>query len=362
MFVMKYQIKIKKTTKSRLGKVDFDKIPFGKTFSDHMFLCDFKKGQWVNPRIVPFKNLTIHPANLAIHYGQSVFEGMKASKMYDGTPALLRPEQHVRRINASAARLCMPSFPEALFLEALETLVDMDRDWIPPTEGSALYIRPFMFAQGDSVGVRPSDDYTFAIITGPVGPYYTKPVKLKVETKYVRAVDGGTGEAKAAGNYAGSLLPARLAQQEGFDQVIWMDAFEFKYIQEVGTMNLFFVIDNVVVTPDTDGSILKGITRDTFIQILKDRNIKVETRKVSIDEIVAAYEKGTLQEAFGAGTAAVVSDVESITYRDLKMMLPPVEGRKISKLLFNTINGLRSGKVKDTFGWVKPIVGELVEA
>lgn len=352
---MKYNIKINETTKPLLGKVDFDKIPFGKTFSDHQFLCDYKNGEWQNPRIEPFKDFTIHPANLAIHYGQSVFEGMKASKMSDGTPALLRPEMHAQRLNASARRMCMPEFPEDLFVQAVEELVRFDSGWIPPKIGSALYIRPFMFALGDSIGVRPADEYLFAIITGPVGPYYTKPVRLLVEETYVRAVGGGTGEAKTAGNYAASLLPALLAQSKGFDQVIWMDAHEFKYIQEVGTMNLLFVIDGKVVTPATDGAILKGITRDTFLQILKDKNIPTEVRPIAIDELVDAYKAGKLQEAFGAGTAAVVSHIESITYRDFTMTLPPVENRPIGTMLFDEINNLRAGLIPDTHNWVRPL-------
>lgn len=356
---MKYKIKIKKSTKQRLENVDFDKIPFGKTFSDHLFLCNYKNGKWQNPRIEPFKNLTIHPANLAIHYGQSIFEGMKASKMADGTPALFRPELHAQRINASATRMCMPNFPEDLFEQAIETLVTLDSGWIPPKMGSALYIRPFMFALGDSIGVKPADEYLFAIITGPVGPYYTKPVRLLVEETFVRAVGGGTGEAKTAGNYAASLLPAQLAQAKGFDQVIWMDAHEFKYIQEVGTMNLLFVIDGKVVTPATDGAILKGITRDTFLHILKDKNIETEIRPISIDELVEAHKAGKLQEAFGAGTAAVVSHIESITYRDYTMTLPPLEKRTIGTMLFEEINGLRAGLIADKHNWVRPLVNAM---
>jgi branched-chain amino acid aminotransferase len=253
----------------------------------------------------------------------------------------------------------MPNFPEDLFEQAIETLVTLDSGWIPPKMGSALYIRPFMFALGDSIGVKPADEYLFAIITGPVGPYYTKPVRLLVEETFVRAVGGGTGEAKTAGNYAASLLPAQLAQAKGFDQVIWMDAHEFKYIQEVGTMNLLFVIDGKVVTPATDGAILKGITRDTFLHILKDKNIETEIRPISIDELVEAHKAGKLQEAFGAGTAAVVSHIESITYRDYTMTLPPLEKRTIGTMLFEEINGLRAGLIADKHNWVRPLVNAM---
>ncbi|RMD97712.1 MAG: branched-chain amino acid aminotransferase, partial [Bacteroidetes bacterium] len=246
---MDMDIRITKTNSSRIDGVDFDNLPFGRLFSDHMFMAEYKDGQWQNFRIEPFKNFSLHPATMALHYGQEIFEGMKATKTLDGKPYLFRPEMHAKRLNKSAARMCMPEFPEEMFLKALHTLIDLDQGWIPPREGSALYIRPTMIATDEFIGVKPSDSYLFFIFTCPVGPYYPKPVKLLAETKYVRAVLGGTGEAKAAGNYAGALLPAKLAQEKGYDQVLWLDAREFKYIQESGTMNIFFVIDNKVITP-----------------------------------------------------------------------------------------------------------------
>ncbi|MEM1321249.1 MAG: branched-chain amino acid aminotransferase [Bacteroidota bacterium] len=354
---MKFKINITKTNQSNLSNVDFDAIPFGRTFSDHMFVADYRDGKWTNPRIVPFGHFQVHPATLALHYGQSIFEGMKASVDKNGQPMLLRPEMHARRLNASAARMCMPDFPEDLFVEALHALVDIDRNWIPPKDGSALYIRPMMFADGEFIGVQASDSYKMLIFTGPVGPYYPKPVRLIVEEKYVRAAVGGVGEAKTAGNYAASLLPAQLAKKKGYDQVVWMDAKEFKYIQEVGTMNLFFVIDGKVVTPATDGAILKGITRDMIMTILRDKGYTVEERPISIDEVVEAYHKGLLQEAFGAGTAAVVAQVSDITYRDLQMDLPAPKDQKISLLAKSIINGLRSGEIEDTYGWTIPVKG-----
>ncbi|MEM9919213.1 MAG: branched-chain amino acid aminotransferase [Bacteroidota bacterium] len=359
---MAYDIKITKTSHSKLEGIDFDKIPFGKTFSDHMFVSEYIDGEWTKNRIEPFGRFEIHPANLALHYGQSIFEGMKASKSKDGQPLFMRPEMHIKRLNASARRMCMPEFPEELFLKALHHLVDMDQAWIPPNEGSALYIRPYMFANGEFIGVQPSDTYKLIIFTGPVGPYYPKPVRLKVEEEYVRAAQGGVGEAKTAGNYAASLLPAKKAIEQGFDQVMWMDAKEFKYVQEVGTMNLFFVIDDVVVTPMTDGAILKGITRDCAIQILKAHGYKVEERLISIDEIVEAYKAGKLQEAFGSGTAAVVAHVQDITYRDLRMELPPMEERKVGELVKQTINGLRAGTIEDTHNWVVPVKAPIAAA
>lgn len=356
---MKHNIQVTKVQESKVAEVDFANIPFGRVFSDHMFVADYRDGEWQDYRIIPFGNFSMHPASMALHYGQAIFEGMKASKSKDGEPLLFRPEMHAQRINRSAERLMMPAFPEDVFVEALHRLVDVDAAWIPPQEGSALYIRPYMFATDEFIGVKPSATYKFVIFTGPVGPYYAKPVSLKVEQHYVRAVPGGTGEAKAAGNYAGSLLPAHLAQQQGFDQVVWMGGPQMKHIQEVGTMNIFFVIDGKVITPATDGAILRGITRDCFLKILAEKNIPFEERPLTIDEVAAAYQAGTLQEAFGAGTAAVVSHVAEIAYDDLRMVLPPVEDRKIGAMLKDYIDGLRSGRVADTHNWVVPVQEEV---
>jgi branched-chain amino acid aminotransferase len=352
---MKYNIQITRAEQSRIGEVDFDHLLFGKHFCDHMFVVDYEEGEWVNPRIVPFGPFNLHPATMALHYGQALFEGMKAAKTLDGRPVLFRPEMHAHRLNISAERLCMPALPEDLFLEALHLLVGLDADWIPPKEGSAMYIRPTMFATDAFVGVRPSEKYRFFIINSPVGPYYSRPVRLMAETHYVRAVRGGVGEAKAAGNYAAAMLPTRMAQQKGFDQVMWLDGIDFEYIQEVGTMNIFFVIDGKVVTPSTDGAILKGITRDSIIHLLEDNGYPVEVRPLSIHEVVEAYHAGKLQECFGSGTAAVVSHVSEIAYGDLLMTLPPVEQRKVSAFAMDEINGMRSGRIADPYGWVVPV-------
>lgn len=353
--VMKYQISLTKTRNSRLNEVDFHNIPFGRHFSDHMFIADFDGDTWINPRIEPFGPFSVHPGCMGLHYGQSIFEGMKATKTLDGQPVLFRPEMHARRMNASARRMCMPEIPEALFLQALHELVGLDSNWIPPQEGSALYIRPLMFATDEFIGVRPSVKFRFLVMTGPVGPYYPKPVRLMAEDHYVRAVNGGTGEAKSAGNYAGAMLPTKMAQQKGFDQVMWLESPEFKSIQEVGTMNIFFVINGKVITPITDGAILKGITRDTIITLLKEEGFPVEVRRISIDELTEACRKGLLQEVFGAGTAAVVSHVSHIQYKDVLMELPPVEARKIGIWVKDHIDGLRSGRFPDTHGWVVPV-------
>jgi branched-chain amino acid aminotransferase len=352
---MNNQIQIARVKESRLSEVDFGNIPFGRIFSDHMFVCDYRDGRWENPRIVPFGSFSIHPACMALHYGQAIFEGMKASKSHDGQPLLLRPEKHLHRLNASAARMSMPAFPEELFLEALHQLVGLDADWIPPQEGSALYIRPYMFATDEFIGVKPSDHYKMVIFTCPVGPYYPKPVKLWAETHYVRAIPGGTGEAKAAGNYAGALLPARLAQEKGYDQILWLDGHHFKQLQEVGTMNLFVVIDGKVITPATDGAILKGITRMMILEILRDKGIAVEERPITIDELVEAYQAGKLQEVFGSGTAAVVAHVSEVGYQDLKMVLPDIADRKIGPMVKAYIDSLRAGKIEDKFGWLVPV-------
>ena len=349
---MSTPIRIEKVQESRVGSLDWDNLPFGKIFSDHMFVADYRDGAWHDDRIVPFGHFTMHPASMVLHYGQAIFEGMKASKLNDGTPALLSPEAHARRLNASARRMMMAEFPEERFVEAIKQLVKLDAAWIPPAAGSALYLRPYMFATDEFIGVRPSQTYRFCIFTAPVGPYYAKPVRLVVEQHYVRAVPGGTGEAKAAGNYAASLRPAHEAQQRGFDQVVWMGGPNMTQVQEVGTMNIFFVIDGEVVTPATDGAILKGITRKNFITILRDQGYTVTERVVEIDEIVAAHEAGQLQEMFGAGTAAVVSHVAELQYGDKLMTLPPVAERKVGPQLKQYIDGLRVGDVEDKFGWI----------
>lgn len=348
---MSHTIRIAPIEYSRLSTVDFNNIPFGKVFSDHMFVADFIDGSWTNIEIRPIAPFEIHPGNLAWHYGQSIFEGMKATIDGEGTPLLFRPEEHVYRLNASARRMCMPEVPEQLFLDAINTLVDMEKGWIPPVEGSALYLRPLMFATDEAIGVRPSETYRFLIFAMPVGPYYAAPVHLKAETEYVRAVKGGVGEAKTAGNYAASLYPAKLAREQGFDQIMWLDAHNFEYVQEVGTMNIFFVINGTIVTPSTDGAILKGITRKSLIDIFKHEGYTVEERPVTIHELVAAYDAGQLTEVFGSGTAAVVSMAQRLHYKG-KDMTFDVDSYTVAPLAKRLINGMRSGRLADPFGWV----------
>ncbi len=352
---MNYNISITKVKQPKYKSLDFNDLPFGRIFSDHMFVADYCDGNWQNPRIIPFEPIAMHPASMVLHYGQAIFEGMKAFKNKQGEPVFFRPEMHAKRINASAQRLCMPTIPEDLFLEGLHQLIGIDHNWIPTTENSALYIRPFMIATDEFLGVRPSETYKFIIFTCPVGAYYSKPVSLYAEQHYVRAVNGGVGEAKAAGNYAASLLPAKLAQEKGYDQVMWLAAPDFKQVQEVGTMNIFFVIDGKVITPKTDGAILKGITRDSIITLLKDKGIEVLEQHVTIDDILDAHQKGTLQECFGSGTAAVVSPVHTIIIGEQKLVLPDVENAKIATFTKSTIEKIRSGEIEDTFNWIQPV-------
>ena len=350
---MSYSFKITKTDQSSLSKVDFNNIPFGKTFSDHMFVADYIHGEWTNFEIRPVAPIPTHPGNMAWHYGQSIFEGMKATKDAEGHALLFRPEMHAKRINASARRMCMPEIPEDLFLQAIHTLVDMEKAWIPPQTGSALYIRPFMYATDETIGVKASDTYKFIIFVMPVGPYYSQPVKLLAQDTYVRAVVGGVGEAKASGNYAASLLPATMARKEGYDQVMWLDGVHKKYIQEVGTMNIFFVIGDEVITPNLDGAILAGITRDCIITLLKDKGYKVTERPITIDEVLKANEDGKLVEIFGTGTAAVIAPVEKLKYKDTVITLD-MDKRNIGKFAYDTINGIRNRSIEDKFGWIIP--------
>ncbi len=355
IFVMSYDIKISKIAKSRVEDLDFSHLPFGQVFSDHMFVADYIDGKWQNFEVKPIEPLPLHPANLTLHYGQTIFEGMKAFLMSDNTPILYRPKDHAKRFNRSAERMCMPTIPEDLFIESIEALVKTEINWIPKQVGSALYLRPFMMAMDDVVGVKPSKDYKFIVLSLPSGPYYNKPVNLKAEPKYVRAVKGGIGEAKTAGNYGASLYPFKKAKEEGFDQIMWLDAKEHKYVQEIGTMNIFFVIGDTVVTPKLDGAVLHGITRNSIITLLKDEGRKVEERLISTDELKEAYDKGELKEIFGSGTAAIVATIDRLDIDGKKIKLDS-EKYEISKYIQNYINGVRSGSKEDKFGWIHKIV------
>ena len=351
------EIIIHKAEKSGIDKIDFNNLKFGTVFTDHMLEVDFVDGVWQTPVIKPFGKLEIHPGNAALHYGQSIFEGMKATRSKSGNPLLFRVDKHIDRINESAVRMCMPEIPAEIFEEGLRALIYLDKAWIPPQDGSALYIRPFMFATDEFLGVRASEHYKFMILLLPVGPYYSAPVRLKAEEKYVRATYGGVGEAKTAGNYAASLYPARLAQKEGFDQIMWLDGKDFKYVQEVGTMNLFFVINGKVLTPETDGAILKGITRDTAIQLFKQNGYEVEVRKIEIAEIMEAGKNGTLSEIFGTGTAAVVAKVKELRYKDESIFLDAAN-YTVSTWLYDQFIGIRNQSIPDVNGWVEEVTEE----
>jgi branched-chain amino acid aminotransferase len=353
---MNYTIKVRPTMKSRIPTVDFNNIPFGKVFSDHIFEADYIDGEWRNFTIKPFERMSFSPANMTLHYGQAIFEGLKVTSDKDGNPLFLRLKEHAKRLNRSADRMAIPEVPEDLFKQAVMQLIDLDQDWIPQGEDTALYVRPFVFAADEYLGVRPSDTYKFMVFTCPVGAYYAEPVRITTMPEYVRAFPGGTGYAKAAGNYAGSLRPMLEARKKGYDQVMWLDGIEKKYIHECGTMNLMFVIDGTIVTPPTEtGEILSGITRNSVLTIFKNAGYNIEIRPITIDEVIEAHKAGKLQEAFGTGTAAVISQVATIAHGDVVMDLPPIEGRTISRFAKAEIIAIRKGE-KDPFGWIEKLI------
>lgn len=352
MSVQTPTIKITKTTNSKLSTVDFDNLPFGKHFADHMVEIDYADGKWGEPTIVPFANLSLHPATSALHYGQAIFEGLKAQKV-DGEILVFRPDMNAKRFNESAKRMSMAELPEELFLESLKALLDLDRDWVPTGEGQSLYIRPFMIATDDYVGIRPSEKYKFLIICSPVGGYYTDPVPVKIETEFTRAAEGGVGRAKAAGNYAASLYPAKLAAEQGYRQLVWTDAKTHTLIEEAGTMNIVFLINDVLITPSEEkDTILKGITKRSILQVAKDWGYKIEEREVTIVEIIDALKNGTLQDAFGAGTAATIAPISLIGFDGVDYELPAIETRTFSNKLKAYMTDYKKGKVEDKFNWL----------
>ncbi len=346
-------IEIVKNSQSKIKEIDFKNLAFGKNFSDHMLMADFANGQWNDFRIIPFGNFEIHPSMASLHYGQALFEGLKAYRSPEGDILLFRPIENARRMNRSAERLCMAQLPEEMFMEALTSYLDIERDWVSAEEGCSLYIRPFMFSTEAFLGVKPSDNYRFMIITSPVGNYYDGAIKVKVEMHYTRAARGGTGQAKAAGNYAAALYPAKLGQDQGYRQLVWTDAAEHKYIEESGTMNIFFMMDGKLITPTLDsGTILSGVTRDSVIQIAKKWGITVEERKISTDEVVDAIKSKKLTEVFGAGTAATIAQIKLMNIGDVDYDLPEVETREFSNKVSQFLSDLRTGKIDDPFGWV----------
>ena len=345
-------IKITATTHTRVNEQDVNNVQFGRIFSDHMFIAEFENGRWTKATIEPYKLIPMSYAIAALHYGQAIFEGMKAYKGEDGSVSVFRPLDNFKRLNVSAVRMAMPEVPEDLFMNGLLELLRLDKAWVPTAEYGSLYIRPFLIAVDEAIGVRPSDKYQFVIITSPAGKYYNEPVKVLVEQDYFRAVKGGVGYVKAAGNYGRSLYPTRLAQDKGFQQVIWTDAETHKYVEESGTMNLMFMIDGKLLTPALSDTILAGITRDSVLKIARDWNIPVEERKVSIEEIVTAFNTGKLEEAFGTGTAATIAHISAIGIGEKLMTLPQVSDRKFSPKVDEYLRSVRKGKVDDKFNWM----------
>jgi len=350
--VQELNIECKLLEKSRLSEVDFSNILFGRVYSDHMFTADYKDGQWSNFKIEPYESLKFQPGSAVLHYGQSVFEGLKAYKNENGEILVFRPLDNFKRINLSAERMCIPQIPEEIFMGGIRELLKIDREWVPGLPGTSLYIRPFAFALDEYIGIRPSDTYKFIIFTCPVGAYYSKPVRVKIETHFTRAVEGGTGYAKAAGNYAASLYPAQLAHENGYDQLIWTDGKEHKYIEEAGTMNVMFIKNNTLITADTGDSILAGITRDSVLKLAQEWGIKTEVRKIEVKEIIDAAIKGEISEAFGTGTAATIAQIDSIGFDGVDYKLPPVESREFSKKVLRTLDDIKLGRIEDKYNWI----------
>ena len=332
-----------------------DTLGFGKYFTDHMFMMDYAEGQgWHNARIIPFGPIAIHPASTVLHYGSEIFEGLKAYRRADGQVQLFRPIENIRRMNNSAERMCLPQIPEDMALEALTEFVRTEQDWTPSAPGTSLYLRPFMFGNDESLGVHAVHNATYVIIASPVGSYYKEginPVKIMIETEDVRAVRGGTGEAKCGGNYAASNRAGKRAEEKGYSQVLWLDGVHRKYIEEVGAMNVMFKIGGEIVTPALSGSILPGITRKSIIEVLKGKGYTVSERLLSIDELTAAMADGTLEEAWGCGTAAVVSPIGELSYDGVQY---PVNGGaigEVTQMLYDTLTGIQWGKIDDPYGW-----------
>jgi len=354
---MDIRLELTKTPKEK--PQDETKLGFGHIFTDHMFAMNYDTGMgWHDARIVPYGDITLSPAAMCLHYGQEIFEGLKAYRRADGGIQLFRPDENYKRLNNSAKRMVIPEIDEEFMIEATKKLVAIEKDWVPHTDGASLYIRPFIIATDPYVGVRPADHYLFLIILSPSGAYYStglNPVKIYVENNYVRAVRGGTGFAKTAANYAISLKGQQEAHDQDYEQVLWLDGVERKYIEEVGSMNIFFVIDGEVITPELQGSVLPGITRKSALEVCKAKGIKATERRITIQEVADAYDAGKLDEVFGTGTAAVISPVGHLKWGDKVMTINDNKIGKISQMLYDTMTGIQWGKIEDTFGWTVKI-------
>jgi branched-chain amino acid aminotransferase len=353
MSIVSSEIVVKKTLHSRINQLDFDHLQFGKMYADHMLVAHYENGEWGPAEIVPFENLSLSPATTFFHYGQAIFEGVKAYKDPQGNPIIFRPQDNWKRMNRSAARMAMPDVPEELFVGGMRELISLDRDWIPTADGTSLYIRPFMIAVDEFIGVRPAEKFMFIIITSPAGPYYSKPVSIYVQDEYVRAFPGGIGFTKAAGNYGMSMYPTQQIKAMGYDQILWTDGYEHKYVQEIGTMNVFFVIGDTAITPDlAKDTILEGVTRDSVITLLREKGMKVEERPISIDELADAYKAGTFKEAFGTGTAASIAPISELTFHENHMKLADVDTWETCNWLKKELADIRYGRKADTHGWI----------
>jgi branched-chain amino acid aminotransferase len=348
-------ISIEKTKKTRVSEIDINNVPFGKSFSDHMFIAEYADGKWQKANIMPYGDVPMSYAMSALHYGQVIFEGMKAYKNDKGEVSLFRPLENFKRLNKSAIRMAMPEIPEELFMNGLMELIRLDSSWVPSSETGSLYIRPFIIATDEAIGVKISETYKFVIITCPAGKYYSEPIKVLVETNYYRAVKGGVGYVKAAGNYGRSLYPTKLAQQKGYQQVIWTDSETQAHFEESGTMNVMFVIGDTLITPGLSDTILDGVTRNSVLALARDWGMKVEERKVSINEVFEAHDKGTLKEVFGCGTAATIAQIVGIGHNGKDYILPPVSDRKFSTKIDETLRNIRKGKAQDKFGWMMKV-------
>jgi branched-chain amino acid aminotransferase len=344
-------IPVTRTAHSRLTTVDFNNLDFGKYIADHMAVADYANKQWGRPSIVPYGELPMTPAMLALHYGQAVFEGMKAFRTHDGDICIFRMYDHHKRLNRSLERMSMPPVSEELFVQSLHQLIELDAAWVPEDEGSSLYIRPVVFASENRLGVKISDQYKFVVMTSPVGPYFNKAIRVKVEEKFVRAAEGGTGYAKCAGNYGGAFYPTQLAREQGFDQVLWTDAREHKYIDESGAMNVMFVRNGKLLTPRLTTALLDGLTRASILTLARDQGIITEEIKISIADLLEGFRDGSLTEAFGAGTAAVVAPIAIINIHGTDYALPPVTEKSIQMKMKKSLHDLRHGRVPDTHNW-----------
>ena len=345
-------VNVNKVRESNLNKVDFSDLGFCNYYTDHMFTADYEDGKWSNFRITPHEDLKLSPACTTLHYGQTIFEGLKAYKNKKDEILIFRPDKNAIRFNKSAERMCMPTFPEKYFTQSITELLKIDNRWVPSKKNNSLYIRPIMFATDPYIGIKPGDKYVFIIICGLAGGYYSEPVNVKIETKFTRAVSGGVGFSKTAANYAAALYPAVEAQKDGFHQLIWTDAKEHKYVEESGTMNLFFVIDKKLITPPLGDTVLDGVTRDSIIILSKDLGIDIEIRRISVDEIINSLDNNLIKEVFGAGTAATIAPIKTIGYKNKKYNISQFSRDSISSTLLKSLNSIKYGETEDKFGWI----------